>query len=78
MIYIVRARPIVAEKARFWTLLNHGTIEAREPDGREIVASMRRAVMNGARWNGTKRATATHLYVTKEQRSTTSSSQTPR
>ena len=55
MLYLVRARPIVAEKARFWTLLNDGTIKAREPDGREIVASMRRAVMNGGKveWHET-------------------------
>jgi hypothetical protein len=40
---------------RFWTLLNEGTIEAQEPDGREIVASMKRAVMNGGKveWHET-------------------------
>ena len=32
---------------RLWTLLNDGTIEAQEPDGREILASMRRAVLKG-------------------------------
>jgi hypothetical protein len=55
MLYFVRARPIVAEMGRFWTLLNDGTIEAQEPDGREIVASMRRAVMNGGKveWHET-------------------------
>ncbi len=55
MHYLVRARPIVAEMARLWTLLNDGTIEAQEPDGREIVASMRRAVMNGGQveWHET-------------------------
>lgn len=46
MLYIVKARPIVAEMQRLWTLLNDGTIEAQEPDGREILASMKRAVMN--------------------------------
>ncbi len=46
MLYLVKAQPIAAEMARFWTLLNDGTIEAQQPDGREIVASMRRAVMN--------------------------------
>ena len=30
-----------------WNLLNDGTIETQEPDGREILASMRRAVLNG-------------------------------
>jgi hypothetical protein len=46
---------MVAEMARFWTLLYDGTIEAQEPDGREIVASMRRAVMNGGKveWHET-------------------------
>lgn len=47
MLYLVTARPIAAELAKFWVLLNDGTIEAQEPDGREIFASMRRAVMNG-------------------------------
>lgn len=32
---------------RLWTLLNDGTIETQEPDGREILASMRKALMNG-------------------------------
>jgi hypothetical protein len=41
--------------ARFWDLLNDGTIETQEPDGREMVSSMRRAVMNGGRveWHET-------------------------
>jgi hypothetical protein len=47
MLYLVTARPIAAEMPRFWALLTDGTVEAQEPDGREIVASMRRAVMNG-------------------------------
>jgi len=46
MLYLVRARPMASELARFWILLNDGTIEAQEPDGREIIGSMRRAVMN--------------------------------
>jgi len=55
MLYLVRARPKIAEMARFWNLLTHGTIEAQEPDGREIVSSMRRAVMNGGKveWHET-------------------------
>jgi hypothetical protein len=54
-LYLIRARPIIAEMARFWDLLNDGTIETQEPDGREIVSSMRRAVMNGGRveWHET-------------------------
>lgn len=53
--YIVRARPIIAEMVKFWSLLNDGTIGAQEPDGNEIVASMRRAVMNGGKveWSET-------------------------
>lgn len=47
MLYFVKARPIVTEMSRLWTFLNDGTIEAQEPDGREILASMKRAVMNG-------------------------------
>ena len=41
--------------ARFWDLLNDGTIETQEPDGREIVSSMRRAVINRDRveWHET-------------------------
>jgi hypothetical protein len=41
--------------ARFWNLLNDTTIETQEPDGREIVSSMRRAVMNRDRveWHET-------------------------
>jgi hypothetical protein len=46
MLYLVKGRLIPSELARFWTLLNDGTIEAQEPDGREIIASMRRAVMD--------------------------------
>jgi hypothetical protein len=55
MLYLVRAQPIIPEMARFWTLLNDGTIETQEPDGREIVSSMRRAVMNGGKveWHET-------------------------
>jgi hypothetical protein len=45
MLYLVKARPIFSETAKLWRLLNDGTIEAQEPDGREIVASMRRAVI---------------------------------
>ncbi len=55
MLYRVRARPIAPEMGRLWALLNDGTVEAQEPDGREIVASMRRAVMNGGKveWHET-------------------------
>ena len=45
MLYSVRAKPKAAELPRFWTLLNDGTIGRQEPDGREIVACMKRAVL---------------------------------
>lgn len=55
MRYIVRARPIGAEMPTFWAILNDGTIQAQDPDGSEIVASMKRAVMNEGRveWHET-------------------------
>lgn len=55
MRYIVRGRPIVAKMASFWAILNDGTVEAQEPDGSEIVASMKRAVVNSGRveWHET-------------------------
>ena len=49
MQYVVTARPIVAEMASFWSLLNDGTINAQKPDGAEIVASMKRAVIGGSK-----------------------------
>jgi len=54
-LYLISARPIIAEMARFWNLLNDGTIETQEPDGREILSSMRRAVMSAGRveWHET-------------------------
>ncbi len=55
MRYRVKARPIVAEMSSFWAILNDGTVDAQEPDGSEIVASMKRAVMKGGRveWHET-------------------------
>jgi hypothetical protein len=55
MRYIVKARPIVAEMPSLWAMLNDGTVQAQEPDGSEIVASMKRAVMNRGRveWDET-------------------------
>jgi hypothetical protein len=55
MRYRVRGRPIIAEMSSFWAILNDGTVDAQEPDGSEIVASMKRAVMNGGRveWHET-------------------------
>ncbi len=55
MLYLIRARPRALEMPRFWNLLNNGTIETQEPDGREILSSMHRAVMNGGKveWHET-------------------------
>src|SRR6266581_4411289 len=55
MRYLVRAQPRMGELASFWTALNNGSIERQEPDGKEIVASMKRAVMarNGVEWDET-------------------------
>jgi hypothetical protein len=47
VLYVVRARPGTRELGGFWELLNDGTIQNQEPDGREITASMKRAVING-------------------------------
>ena len=45
MRYRVMAQTRMGELARLWTALNNGTIESQEPDGEEIVASMKRAIM---------------------------------
>ena len=45
MIYRVRARIVTERAAAFFEKLTDGTIENQEPDGREIVASMKRAVI---------------------------------
>ncbi len=47
MLYVVRARPRMRELEKFWELLNDGTIRNQDTDGREIVTSMKRAVMKG-------------------------------
>lgn len=49
MRYRVEAKPITGEMARLWTRLNDGTIEGQQPDGSEILDSLRKAVMNGDR-----------------------------
>lgn len=48
MQFAVSARPKLAELHLFWTSLNDGTIRSQEPDGKEIVSSMQRAVIDGA------------------------------
>ncbi len=47
LLYVVRARPRTKELGAFWEFLNDRTIQNQNPDGREIVASMKRAVMKG-------------------------------
>jgi len=44
MIYRVKAKIIPAKMAAFYSRLTDGTIAAQKPDGREIIASMKRAV----------------------------------
>ena len=46
MIYHVRARLRVDTAAAFLAKLTDGTIENQRPDGRELVASMKRAVVS--------------------------------
>ena len=55
MQYVVSARPRLVDLPKLWELLNDGTISRQEPDGKEIVASMRRAVFEGdtVQWNET-------------------------
>jgi hypothetical protein len=55
MLYNVRATPKTTHLQRFWTMLNDGTIGGQEPDGREIIASMKRAVLTGSKveWSET-------------------------
>ena len=55
MRYAVTAQPRRDKLSRFWALLNDGTIESQEPDGKEIVASMKRAVIidGKAKWDET-------------------------
>jgi len=55
MRYIVRAHPRIESIPRFWTILNDGTVAKRKPDGEEIVASMKRAViaLGQAEWSET-------------------------
>lgn len=55
MQYIVSARPRLVDLPKLWELLNDGSVSRQEPDGREIVASMRRAVFDGdtVQWSET-------------------------
>jgi hypothetical protein len=46
MRYFISAQPRTGELLRFWELLNNGTIAKQEPDGQEIIASMKRAVVS--------------------------------
>ena len=55
MLYRVRAKAKLTELQRFWALLTDGTVANQEPDGLEIIASMKRAVLKGDRveWSET-------------------------
>ena len=48
MIYKVRARFLEDRAGEFFRKLTDGTIAGQQPDGREIVASMKRARMTSA------------------------------
>ena len=48
MIYKVKAKIIEDKVGEFYSKLTDGTIANQKPDGEEIVASMNRAVLNGA------------------------------
>jgi len=53
MKYAIRAQPRIENLRLFWIILNDGSVEKQEPDGREILASMKRAVMvdGEVRWD---------------------------
>lgn len=53
MLYHVKARPIPSTLKTFSTALKDGTIANQVPDGQEIVASMKRAVVSKdyVEWN---------------------------
>ncbi len=47
MLYHVKARPIAEKMSDFYTILTDGSVENQYPDGAELLASMRRAVITG-------------------------------
>ena len=55
MQYVVSSCPRLVDLPRLWELLTDGTISRQGPDGREIVASMKRAVVDGdtVQWSET-------------------------
>jgi len=73
MYYTVSAQLIPATAAELHRKLTDGTIKGQEPDGREIVASMKRAVIDdeGVVYGGAKSAIAPHRSSTSEKRFTT-------
>ena len=46
MLYHVRAQPILGKTTELWRVLTDGTVADQEPDGQEIIASMKRAVIS--------------------------------
>ena len=47
MLYLVTARLIEEEMSELYTILTDGSVENQYPDGQELLASMKRAVMTG-------------------------------
>jgi hypothetical protein len=47
MLYRIRAKPISSKLKTFNLALRDGTIQRQTPDGQEIVASMKRAIIDG-------------------------------
>ena len=61
MKYRVTAKYIESRAPDFYRKLTDGSIEDQEPDGREIVASMKRArITEPASFSGSKRVIAQH------------------
>lgn len=48
MIYSIRAVPVSDRLAELYQMLTDGTIEGQEPDGREILSSMKRAKISAS------------------------------
>lgn len=47
MLYRVRGKFLDEKREEFFRILTDGTVQSQQPDGPEIVASMRRAVRKG-------------------------------
>lgn len=47
VLYRVKARLIADKMSEFYGILTDGSVESQHPDGQELLASMKRAVMTG-------------------------------